>query len=148
MLRLLILIASVDLFVLAEIISDSDLDDFVLESEILRNTVSFLNDFWGDKKSINLINMLHQRSDITTLEKWPEVLNDDYISSDRKMSSRKKITPVNLYRSRAFDYKDRVEKKNNMNNNSESNKRKYETLSLYSLFLRHSEVRPLPLQDL
>jgi hypothetical protein len=52
MLRLLILIASVDLFVLAEIISDSDLDDFVLESEILRNTVSFLNDFWGDKKSI------------------------------------------------------------------------------------------------
>lgn len=148
MLRLLILIASVDLFVLAEIISDSDLDDFVLESEILRNTVSFLNDFWGDKKSINLINTLHQRSDITTLEKWPEVLNDDYISSDRKMSSRKKITPVNLYRSRAFDYKDRVEKKNNMNNNSESNKRKYETLSLYSLFHRHSEVRPLPLQDL
>jgi hypothetical protein len=64
-------------------------------------------------------NRFYQRSDLSDIEKWPEVLNDDFISIDRKMSRKKKF-PLNIYRSRTLDFKER-EKKNGLNNNSKLN---------------------------
>lgn len=59
------------------------------------------------------------------IENWVEPLaNENYIPPGRiqyqKNYARKKGIPLNLYRSRSFNFKERVEKRNNVNNNSES----------------------------
>lgn len=102
----------------AEIISNADLDNFVL-GEILRNTVSeWIRLTFFCKKRL----FLHQRSQLNEVGNWPEALVSENDINDRnlykKASTRKKVYPLNLYRSRSFNYKERVEKRNNMNNNS------------------------------
>lgn len=59
------------------------------------------------------------------METWsdPPLPNDNYITDraayKKVAASRKKALPLNLYRSRTFNFKERVEKRNNLNNNSE-----------------------------
>lgn len=61
-----------------------------------------------------------KRSELNELDQSPSTIN--FISGRipyKKVSYRKKTIPMSLYRSRTFNFKERVEKRNNLNNNSE-----------------------------
>lgn len=78
--------------------------------------------WFGIQNSFIVFCLIIQRSDQNELESWPEaMMKENYIGTDRnnlyrKVGSRRKMMPSNLYRSRSFNFKERVEKRNNMNN--------------------------------
>lgn len=91
------------------------------------------------------------------LESWPEaMMKENYIGTDsnnlyKKVASRRKMMPSNLYRSRSFNFKERFEKRN-MNNNM-NNHRKWKLKGINKndqIFpqIRHPKIRLVSFQNL